>query len=261
MNAVARTVFAVCLLLLASSCGAHGAPSAVATSTGDPSPRARAIVDLADRSDEDRRLDTWRRPAELLTFLDVAPGMRVGELIAGAGYTAELLARAVGPNGVVYAENPAAVLRSAEGPWRERLAKPAMKTVVRVDRELDEPFPPEAKDLDLVLVNLVYHDTVWLGIDRGKMNRAVFAALKSGGRYVIIDHSAVHGSGLADVKELHRIDEAVVRSEVTSAGFVLQTADSFLRNPSDMRDWNAAPQAAGTRRGTSDRFALMFVKP
>jgi predicted methyltransferase len=187
--------------------------------------------------------------------------MRVGELIAGAGYTAELLARSVAPNGVVYAENPSFVLRSTEGPWRDRLARPAMKTVVRVDRELDAPFPPEATGLDLVVINLVYHDTVWLGIDRDEMNRAVFAALKKGGRYVVIDHSALHGSGLADVKALHRIDEAAVRAEVARAGFVLQTADSFLRNPADMRDWNASPEAAGARRGTSDRFVLMFVRP
>jgi predicted methyltransferase len=261
MNAAMKTVVAICLVLVASSCGANATPSAVATSSGDPSPGARAIVDAPDRSDEDRRIDTSRRPAELLTFLGVAPGMRVGELIAGAGYTAELLARSVAPNGVVYAENPAVVLRGAEAPWRERLAKTAMKTAVRVDRELDDPFPPEAKDLDLVVINLTYHDTVWLGIDRDKMNRAVFAALKSGGRYAVIDHSAAHGSGLADVKALHRIDEAAVRSEVTRAGFVLQTADSFLRNPSDMRDWNASPEAAGARRGMSDRFVLMFVKP
>jgi predicted methyltransferase len=67
--------------------------------------------------------------------------------------------------------------------------------------------------------------------------------------------------GFAEVKTLHRIDEAAVRTEVARAGFRLTAADSFLRNPADMRDWSAAPQEAGTRRGTSDRFVLMFVKP
>jgi predicted methyltransferase len=246
-------------MVAAASCGANRPP--VVTSTGDPSALARAIIDAPDRTDADRQLDVGRRPAELLTFLGATPGMHVGELLAGAGYTAELLARAVAPNGVVYAENPAFILRGAEEPWRERLARPAMKTVVRVDRELVDPFPPEAKNLDLVVINLVYHDTVWLGIDRDKMNRAVFAALRRGGRYVVIDHSALHGSGLADVQTLHRIDEATVRAEIARAGFVLQTADSFLRNPADMRDWDDSPGAAGPKRGTSDRFALIFVKP
>jgi predicted methyltransferase len=136
-----------------------------------------------------------------------------------------------------------------------------MKTVVRVDRELEDPFPPDAKELDLVVINLVYHDTVSLGIDRDKMNRAVYSALKKGGRYVVIDHSALHGSGLDQAKSMHRIDEATVRAEVARAGFVLQTAESFLRNPADTRDWNASPQGAGAHRGTSDRFALAFVKP
>jgi predicted methyltransferase len=218
-------------------------------------------VDAPDRLDTDRQLDWGRRPAELLTFLGVAPGMRVGEIAAGAGYTAELLARAVAPNGVVYAENPAIILHDAEGAWAARLARPAMRTVVRVDRELDDPFPPDATQLDLVVVNLVYHDTVLLGVDRDKMNRSVFAALRSGGRYAVIDHSARGGSGLSEVGRFHRIDEMVVRAEVARAGFRLLTADSFLRNPSDTRDWNASPGPAAGRRGTSDRFALMFAKP
>jgi len=232
-----------------------------ATAPGVASLQARAVVDAPDRIESDRRLDPGRRPAELLTFLGVAPGMRVAELVAGAGYTAELLARAVAPNGVVYAQNPQFVLEGAETPWRERLARPAAKPIVRVDRELDAPLPPEAKDLDLVVVNLVYHDTVWLGVDRDKMNQAVFAALRKGGHYAIIDHSARRGTGFADVKTLHRVDEAAVRAEVTRAGFVLKTESNFLRNPADTRDWNDSPAVAAERRGTSDRFALLFVKP
>jgi predicted methyltransferase len=227
----------------------------------DAPPRARAIVDSPDRTPEDRLLDAGRRPEALLTFLDIVPGMRVAELVAGAGYTAELLARAVAPNGIVYAENPKVILEGSEMAWAARLSLPAAKDIVRVDRELDDPFPPEATKLDLVVVNLVYHDLVWLGVDRDKMNRAVFAALKPGGRYAVIDHSARAGTGVADAKRLHRIDEAFVKREIELAGFRLSNEDSFLRNPSDTRDWNDSPQFAGLRRGTSDRFALLFVKP
>ncbi len=187
--------------------------------------------------------------------------MRVGELVAGGGYTAELLARAVAPGGVVYAENPRVILQSSGEPWAARLAKPVAKNIVRVDRELDDPFPPEARDLDLVLINLVYHDAVWLGVDREKMNRAVYSALKKGGKYYVIDHSARAGTGIADVQTLHRIDESFLREEVRRAGFVFEDADSFLRNPSDMRDWNDSPAAAANKRGTSDRFVLRFGKP
>jgi predicted methyltransferase len=223
--------------------------------------RIRAVVDAPDRLESDRALDVGRRPADLLAFLDVTPGMKVAELVAGAGYTAELMARAVAPNGTVYAQNPKFVLAGAEEALNARLARPAAKLIIRVDRELDDPLPSEVKDLDLAVVNLVYHDVVWLGADRSKMNRAIFAALRSGGRYAIIDHSARPGSGFAEVQTLHRVDEAAVKAEVERAGFVLLGESYFLRNPADTRDWNDSPAAAGSRRGTSDRFALLFVKP
>jgi predicted methyltransferase len=187
--------------------------------------------------------------------------MHVGELIAGAGYTAELLARAVAPTGVVYAENPKVVLVNSGALWSARLERPAAATtIVRVDRELADPLPPDAKELDLVLANLVYHDLDALGVNRQAMNQSIFASLKSGGRYAIIDHSARPGRGFADGATLHRVEEKAVREEVERVGFRFERESLFLRNPADTRDWNASPQAAGQRRGTSDRFALMFVK-
>ena len=136
-----------------------------------------------------------------------------------------------------------------------------MKNVVRVDREFDDPLPAEAKDLDLVLINVIYHDVSYMPVDRDKMNKAVFDALRPGGAYVVIDSSARSGTGTSDAKTLHRIDEDFVRGEVLKAGFQLRDEGSFLRNPQDTRDWNSSPPAAGERRGTSDRFALRFVKP
>ena len=137
----------------------------------------------------------------MLAFFEIRPGMRVAEIGAGGGYTTELLARAVGPTGRVYGQNPKFILeRFAEKPWSERLAKPVNAPVVRVDREFDDPLPPEAKDLDAVLSVLIYHDTVWLETDRARMNAAVFAALKSGGIYGVIDHSARPGAGTSEVK-------------------------------------------------------------
>jgi predicted methyltransferase len=107
----------------------------------------------------------------------------------------------------------------------------------------------------------VYHDTVWLGADREKMNKAIFAALKPGGVYAVIDHSGRTGSGSTETQTLHRIEESVVRKEIEQAGFTLAGEAAFLRNPEDARDWNDSPKAAEARRGTSDRFVLKFVKP
>ena len=225
-------------------------------------PAVRAIVDAADRTPEDRALDQGRRPAELLAFLGVHPGMRVAELGAGGGYTTELLSRAVQPGGVVYGQNSPFILqRFASKPWADRLSRPALKGVVRADREFDDPLPPEAKNLDMVVSVLFYHDTVWMKADRDRMNRAVFAALRPGGSYAIVDHSARAGSGIADVETLHRIEEQVVIAEIEQAGFRLSSVGDFLRNPTDARDWSASPRFAGERRGKSDRFALIFVRP
>jgi predicted methyltransferase len=225
-------------------------------------PAIQAIVGAADRSEDDRKLDQGRHPGEVLAFFGISPGMKVAELMAGGGYTAELLARAVGPSGVVYGHNTKLVLdRYAEKPWSARLAKPVMKNVVRVDRELEDPLPPEAKGLDAIFMVLFYHDTVWQKIDRDKMNRAIFAALKPGGFFAVIDHSGRPGTGTGETQTFHRIEEKVVREELERVGLKLAGEGSFLRNPADTRDWNDSPREAGDRRGTSDRFVLKMVKP
>ncbi|MGH9886433.1 MAG: class I SAM-dependent methyltransferase [bacterium] len=232
------------------------------TATPAPSDAAAQAVAAPDRSEADRALDKGRFPAEMLTFFDIRPGMRVAELGAAGGYTTELLARTVGSAGRVYGQNSKFILdRFAEKPWSERLAKPVNAQVVRVDREFDDPLPPEAKDLDAVLIVLFYHDTVWLETDRARMNAAVFAALKKGGVYGVIDQSARAGTGTSDTKTLHRIEESAVVSEIERAGFVLDAEADFMKNPADPRDWNASPSAAGEKRGTADRFVLKFVKP
>jgi predicted methyltransferase len=219
------------------------------------------VVAAADRSEADRALDAGRKPAELLEFLHVAPGMRVLDLCAGGGYTSELLARAIAPSGTLYGQNPKFVLGFAEQAWAARLTTPAMKNAVRIDSELDATWPAPLKDLDLVTLVLFYHDTVWLETDRARLNANVLAALKPGGSYAIVDHSAKAGDGLTVVKSLHRIEESVVKAEVVKAGFVLDGEADFLREPGDTRDWSASPKSAGERRGHSDRFVLRFKKP
>lgn len=232
-------------------------------------PAIQAVVSAPDRTADDKALDAGRHPGETLAFFGIAPGMKVAEIAAGGGYTTELLARAVSPKGVVYAQNSKWVLdKFAQKPWTERLARPAMKGVIRSDRNFEEPLPPEAHDLDAVIDVLFYHDTYWHEgagadhkVDRDKMNKAIFQALKSGGIYGIVDHSGRDGTGATEVSSLHRIEEKIVRQEIEKAGFNFVAAADFLRNAKDTRDWNDSPRAAADKRGTSDRFVLKFVKP
>ncbi len=241
----------------ASAPVAKAAPAAVVVP-----PELQALLDAPDRLPEDRMLDAGRKPTELLAFYQVKPGMKVAELAAGGGYTSEFLARAVGPTGKVYGQNTKFILdRFAEKPWSERLKRPVMQNVVRVDRDFEDPLPPEAKALDLVMVNLFYHDLYWMKADRDRMNKAVFAALRSGGTYAVIDHAAKDGAGSTETETLHRIEESEVVRDVEKAGFKLEREGDFLRNPSDTKDWSTSPKKAGEKRGTSDRFVLLFKKP
>jgi predicted methyltransferase len=210
----------------------------------------------------DKALDEGRKPDQILAFFGVAPGMKVAEIGAAGGYTTELLARVVGPNGKVYGQNEPSLAEKFFGAeWSARLKKPVMANVLSYMHETSDPLPPEAKDLDVVIVHLLYHDLYWLGIDRAKMNAAVLAALRPGGVYGIVDHSGRDGTGTKEVQSLHRIEEKEVIKDIESAGFKLAGEADFLRHPEDTRDWSTAPFPGNTRRGKSDRFVLKFVKP
>jgi predicted methyltransferase len=262
------------LLLAAIACGggsnppstasnASAQPTAATSTTSKASPEAQAVVNAADRDPGDKELDAGRRPAEMLTFYGVKPGMKLLEIAAAGGYTSEILGRAVGASGTVYAQNNAWILEKfADKTLSARLAKPVNKNMVKVVREFDDPIPPEAKDLDGVFIVLIYHDLFWLNdgkIDRAKMNAAVLKALKPGGFYAIIDHSGRPGTGAKEVNTIHRIEEKVIREEVEKAGFKLAAEGDFLRHPEDTRDWDASP--GSPKRGQTDRFALKYVKP
>ena len=220
-------------------------------------PEIRAVVASPDRSDADRKTDERRKPEMLLAFAGVKPGMRVLEVGAGAGYSAELLARSVGPQGTVYAQNSReAVERFIKTRFDERAAKPVMGNVVKLIRDFDDPVPGDVRNLDLVTMLFEYHDTPAMGIDREKMNRNIFAALKPGGFFVVADHSAKSGAGASAGKTLHRIEEALLRQEVEAAGFKFADAADFLRNPDDPRE--ATSSRASFR---VDAFVLKFVRP
>jgi predicted methyltransferase len=223
-----------------------------ACATVAPAPDYQALINSADRSETDRNTDKRRNPLDLLRFYDARPGMTVADIGAFGGYNVDLLARAVGSSGKVYAHNPPA----AAGRLAERLKSPALQNVLQSNRPFDDPLPPEVRNLDLVVFNFAYHDTVNMEVDRAKMNRAIFAALKSGGVFIVSDHSGRPGSGITETKTLHRIEEAALRREVDAAGFRFVAEGGFLRNTNDPR---SAP--SGKNTVPNDEFVLKFVKP
>jgi predicted methyltransferase len=220
-------------------------------------PDYEAIVAAPDRSDADRQTDQRRQPAKMLAFTGARPGMKVLDMEANAGYSTELLARVVGPDGVVYAQDPAALIeRFVKDKFDIRAQKPAMKNVVHVIRNFDDPIPPDVSGLDLITFFFAYHDVTYMPVDRAEMDKKMFAALKPGGFLVIADHSARPGDGTNVAKTLHRIEESTLRQEIEAAGFKLASEADFLRHPEDPRDAAVFHPAVPV-----DEFVLKYQKP
>jgi predicted methyltransferase len=239
---------------LAAACA--GPDSTRSSDDGAPLSRAQieAIVANTDRSAADRRNDVRRKPVDMLELAAVRPGMTVLDVSSGGGYTTELLARAVAPRGRVFAQTP----RPPSPALAERLKTPAAANVVSVVRPFESAAPAElsAAGFDLVTLMFNYHDMGHLGVDRVRMNAAIFAALKPGGAYVIADHAGRPGTGISESGTLHRVEETLVRREVEAAGFRLAAEGMFLRNPNDPRDRNDTDTLQ-----PKDEFVLRFVKP
>jgi len=247
----ARARASVCMLacagLLVFASGAALAQAA---------PDYAAVVASPDRSDADREIDKRRNPVKLLAFTGVGAGMKVLDMGAGGGYSSELMARAVGTRGVVYAQNAADLGARAKERFEARMKTPAMANVVALVRPFDDPLPADVRDLDLVTFFFFYHDTTYMEVERAEMNRKLYAALKPSGMLVIADHSARAGDGATVGKTLHRIEEAVLRGEVEAAGFSLVAEGDFLRHPEDARNFSV-----NRPTGPVDEFVLKFRKP
>lgn len=237
--------------------------SACATPVADvraDAPNIQAALTDSRRPAEDVARDAARHPAETLAFAQIRAGERVADLLPGGGYFTRLFAVAVGDAGRVYPViRPEGVVGRYETPILAVAAQYANATMARTPYDaLSFPEP-----LDVVFTAQNYHDMpiadYHLG-DRLAMNRTAFAALRPGGLYIVIDHSAVAGAPIqtAGDSALHRIDEARVRAEVESAGFVFDGESDVLRNPADTRTLSVFDPAI---RGHTDQFMLRFRKP
>jgi predicted methyltransferase len=217
-----------------------------------------AAVGDTHRPAADTARDAARKPAEMLAFAGVKPGMKVMDLIPGGGYFTRLFAAAVGPKGHVYAYQPTefdGFLKGKE-PAVNAVAKDYPNvTVVRAS--VNALTVPDK--LDVIWTSQNYHDLKnGSGADTAQVNKAAFAALKHGGVYIVLDHAAAPGSGARDTNTLHRIDPATVKAEVTAAGFIFVGESSVLGNSADDHTKAVFDPAI---RGHTDQFVLKFKKP
>jgi len=232
----------------------------------NPAPvQPASAIDLAvhsvGRPAADVARDPLRHPDALLAFAELKPGETVADLMPGGGYFTRLFSRVVGPQGHVYAIVPAELAQVAPKTLamaKAFAAEPAFSNVTVLTVPTAQIAAP-AK-LDLVWTSDNYHDVYgFFGADKATaMDRAIFAALKPGGIFVVIDHVAAGAGRAAAPATLHRIDPAVVRAQVLAAGFLSDGESDALSRPEDDRSKKVFDPAV---RGRTDQFAFRFRKP
>lgn len=258
-----RQLFAALRIGAGAAVLAFGAGRAGAAEPQVPAYVSAAVAD-ASRTDADRQRDARRKPAEVLTFAGIRPGDRVGELMAGGGYYTRLLCKLVGAQGHVYTLALEPTSKMGPPPQRPGGAQPADKpagepcTNVTADtRPAAQPTLPAG--LDAVWTSENYHDLhndMFGKPDMVAFDKAILAALKPGGVFIVEDHAAAAGSGARDTGTLHRIDPELVKKEAIAAGFTLDAGSSVLANPEDPHT-----EAVFKLDGRSDKLLLKFRKP
>jgi predicted methyltransferase len=228
----------VLAILIVAACATIATPQDYTFALGNP-----------ERPQNEKDLDSSRKPAEVLAFYGVKRGDKVADIWAARGYYTAILSQVVGPQGVVYSVNP-----SSRQEINDRWKKPGYENVKVVDGAFENVALPQDGSVDFVIIHLNYHDLT--PEIRTAMNKRILGALKKGGTYAVVDHSAKDGTGNEAAKTLHRIDKQLVIKEVTGSGFTLAKEGTMLRKPEDTRDFNVNKE-----RNKDDRFVLAFVKP
>ena len=248
-------------LLLIAFALVTGAARPVYATTAVPAYVAAAIADSA-RPVDDKAQDVNRKPGEVLAFTGIKPGDTVVDLMPGAGYYTRIFSKAVGPKGKVYALQPVEMDKAAPmglQSLKSFAGTPAYPNVAILVQPAGSIAPPVG--VDMIWTSQNYHDLHdhFMGSpDMARFDKAIFDALKPGGVFVVLDHVAADGSGLAATDTLHRIDPAAVKAEVTAAGFEFVGESQVLRNPADAHSLSIYDKSI---RGKTDKFIYLFRKP
>jgi predicted methyltransferase len=268
MAAGSRYFCALMLCAAGLSLGAcSSAPEVPAASVEQPvnqsTARIAAAIANPNRTAADRERDARDQPAATLALLDLQPGQVVVDLFAGGGYYAELMAGVVGEQGSVILQNNYGYAKWVEAYLQERYIDNQVAPIKVLRSEVDD-LQLSPASLDAAVMVMSYHDLYYLNVERGFPRADVagfftqlYAALKPGGKLLLIDHAAPDGTGKTRTQEIHRIDEAFAKQDIESNGFRLVASSDVLRQPEDDRTLSVFAKVI---RGKTDRFVLLFEK-
>ena len=226
----------------------------------DPTPIEKSVAS-PERTAADRERDKRDKPAEVMAFAGVQPGMVVADIFAAGGYYSELLAGVVGPQGKVLAVNNVPYATYSKDNIKERFTEGRLKNVER--RLVEASYMNIApKSVDLVVIIMAYHDAYWIEEKEGwpEINTDGFLdsikrMLKPGGKLLIVDHNAAPGTGREAASKLHRLNEDWAKKSITSHGFVFEKSYDGLRNPADQLDKMVYDPAV---KGKTDRYVHLY---
>ena len=250
-------IVAVALTLSTALAPAIAAPSA---------PTIAAAVSASDRSAANVKMDAGRKPAEVMQFLGLKPGMHALDLFGGYAYWSEIMAPVVGPKGHDTVWEPTQFYSDKTKASFEAFAAKHPNVSI-VTSPFEDPAAALPKNYaDFVILNDNYHDTYWQNakykipqMDPNAFLKAVYASMKPGAVIGVIDHIAnPNNDTRATVEKLHRIDPNVVKADFKRAGFVFVKSGDMLRNPSDDHSLLVFDPKV---RGKTDRFVFEFRKP
>lgn len=250
-----RRALGAAVLALCASASLAAAQPIKATDKVPPVPSyIQKGVDSADRSAADKARDVGRKPAQVFTLAGIKPGDKVIEIGAFGQYDTSIMANIVGPEGRIYMYDLDYQKARQEAPTKAFVA--AHPNTFHVFGKFDElSFP---KDVDLVVIDMYYHDLGLNNVNQTVFNKQMYDALRPGGRVLIVDHNARPGSGRTDTPKIHRIDPSLIVSEMEQAGFKLAVNSTIFVNAAD--DKTKMVFAPG-ERGSTDRSLFVFEKP
>ena len=224
-------------------------------------PAIEKSIASPERTADDRERDGREKPAEVLAFAGVKPGMTVADIFSAGGYYTELLAGVVGPTGKVLAINNVPYANFAKDDIKKRFTEGRLENVTPRIVEASHMYI-EPKTVDLAIIVMAYHDTYWIDekenwpqIDNDGFIESLKRMLKPGGKLLIVDHNAAPGTGKEVAGKLHRLNEDWARKSLEAHGFVFEKSYEGLRNENDQLDKMVYDPAV---KGKTDRYVHLY---